>query len=419
MIDQLDIRKSKDLGLTIRRLVVFALPALVLVLAVGGNVVMGAFKPKPEEKEEIIKATPVVVAEALAQTARLTVTAQGEVTPRREINLASQVSGKIAYVSPAFIEGGAFAKGDVLIRIEAEEYKYRVIQAQSNVAQARSRFASEQAEMRIARKDWEELGQGQEGSALALREPQMAEAAAQLAAAEAMMHEAELQLARTTITAPFDGRVRRKSVDVGEFVSPGMNLGEIFATDLMQVALPLTDAELGQLGIQVGYRETESQPGPAAALNALVGGEPRVWRGRLVRADSGYDRTTRVVFAYVEVADPYGAAADRGAPLADGLFVTVDVEGREINNAVIVPRTALRGTDEVFIARDDNTLEVRTVQVASSSRTRVVLTSGVRPGERVITSPVRGAADGIEIAVSGAPADTPDDGLATVADATN
>ena len=419
MIDQLDIRKSKDLGLTIRRLVVFALPALVLVLAVGGTMIMGAFKPKPEEKEEVIKATPVVVAEALAQTARLTVTAQGEVTPRREINLASQVSGKIAYVSPAFIEGGAFSKGDVLIRIEPEEYKYRVIQAQSNVAQARSRFASEQAEMRIARKDWEELGQGQEGSALALREPQMAEAAAQLAAAEAMMNEAELQLARTTITAPFDGRVRRKSVDVGEFVSPGINLGEIFATDLMQVALPLTDAELGQLGVQVGYRETESQPGPAAALNALVAGEPRVWRGRLVRTDSGYDRTTRVVFAYVEVADPYGAAADRGAPLADGLFVTVDVEGREINDAVIVPRTALRGTDEVFIARDDNTLEVRTVQVASSSRTRVVLTSGVRPGERVITSPVRGAADGIEIAVSGAPAENADDGVATVADATN
>jgi len=202
------------MGLAVRRLVVFALPALVLVLAVGGNLAMSAFKPKPEEKEEIVKATPVVVTPALAEHARLTIRAQGEVRPRKEINLSSQVSGKITHVSPAFIEGGDFGKDDVLIKVESAEYEYRVIQARSNVAQARSRFASEEAEMKIAQTDWEELGNG-EGSPLALREPQMAEAAAQLASAEAALREAELQLARASIKAPFKGRVRSKADTVG------------------------------------------------------------------------------------------------------------------------------------------------------------------------------------------------------------
>ncbi|GJL91281.1 efflux RND transporter periplasmic adaptor subunit [Hyphococcus sp.] len=413
MMTRVKIKKPNDMGLAVRRLLVFALPALVLAVAVGGNLAMSAFKPKPEEKEETVKATPVVVTEAVAETARLTITAQGEVRPRKEINLASQVSGKISYVSPEFIEGGEFEKGDVLIKVEPAEYEYRVIQARSNVAQARSRFASEEAETKIARKDWEELGSG-EGSPLALREPQMAEAAAQLASAEAVLHEAELQLSRTSIKAPFKGRVRRKAVDMGGYVTAGMQLGEIFSTDIMEVALPLTDAELGQLGLQVGFRETENNPGPDATLTALVAGEPRVWRGRLARTDSGYNRETRVLFAYVEVEDAYGAGADNGAPLADGLFVTVDAEGREIDNAVIVPRAALRGVDEMYVARDDDTLEIRHVTVANSSRTRVVLTSGVRPGERVIISPVRGAADGIELAIAGPPAETVANNVAEV-----
>lgn len=405
MMSRLQIKKPADVGLAVRRLFVFALPAVVLVAAVGGNIAMSAFKPKPEEKEESVKATPVVVTEAVAEHARLTVTAQGEVRPRKEINLSSQVSGKISYVSPDFIEGGEFEEGDVLVRIEASEYEFRVIQAKSNVAQARSRFASEEAETKIARKDWEELGSGA-GSPLALRKPQMAEAAAQLASAEAVLREAELQLARTSIRAPFKGRIRSKVVDMGEYVTPGMQLGEIFSTDIMEVALPLTDSELGQLGLQVGFRESESNPGPQAVLSALVAGEPRVWRGRLARTDSGYDRETRVLFVYVEVSDAYGAGADRGAPLADGLFVTVEAEGRDIDNAVVVPRAALRGVDEMYIARENDTLEIRRVNVATSSRSRVVLTGGVLPGERVIISPVRGAADGIELAISGPPAET-------------
>jgi len=288
------------------------------------------------------------------------------------------------------------------------------VQAKANVAQARSRYASETAEANIARKNWEELGEG-EGSALALREPQMAEAAALLASAKAAFREAQLQLQRTAIRAPFKGRVRSKLVDIGEYVSPGISLGEVFSTNVMRIVLPLTDFELGQLGLQIGFAQSKAKAGPPVKLTALVAGQPRLWHGRIVRIDSGYDRQTRVVFAYAEVMDPYGA--DHDAPLASGLFVTAEIEGAEIHNGIVVPRTALRGEDEVYIARNDNTLEIRKVVVASSDRTQAILIDNIQAGERVITSPVRGAAEGIEIAIAGDSATQ--DNPATVAGASN
>ena len=410
------LKKPDDMGLAVRRFFVFALPAFAFLGFVVVFVAMGALKETPEEKEDIIKATPVVVAQAEAEPVRLTITTQGEATPRTAIDLAPQISGKVVYVSPSFLEGGAFEKGDVLIRIEPAEYEFRVIQARSNVAQARSRFASEEAEAQIAQKEWEEIGDG-EGTELALRKPQLAEAAALLASAEAALREAELQLARTSIRAPFKGRVDAKMIDIGQYVTPGLKMGEIFSTDTMEIALPLTDSELGQLGLQVGFQQTTENLGPEVKLSALVAGAPRQWVGRITRTDSGYDRETRVLFAYAEVKDPYGAGADNGAPLAAGLFVGAEIEGREYDNSVVVPRTALRGNDQVFVARADNTLEIRTVAVAQTDRIRAVLIGGLEEGENVVTSPVRGAADGMIIAIAGGVADN---GSATsVADASN
>jgi len=410
-------KKQRNIGLLIRRAVVFGLPALVIIGALTGNMVMSAFKPTPEEKEDSIKATPVVTARAIAEPVTLSVRAQGEATPLREIDLTPQVTGQIVDVSPAFIEGGAFKKGDTLLKIESAEYNLRVVQARANVAQARSRFVAEEAESNIAKNEWERLGNGK-GSELALRKPQLAEAAAALASARAALQEAELNLSRTKIIAPFDGRVQLKNVDVGQYVTPGLPVGRIFSSDVMQIAIPLTNAELGQLGLPIGFREGADNKGPTVTLTAPVAGKLRTWHGRIARTGSGFDRETRVLFAYAEVEDPYNAGADTSdaeniAPLAAGLFVTASIEGQAIENSVIVPRTALRGTDEVFIARDDDTMEIRKVSIASSDRTRAVVISGLEEGESVITSPVRGAADGMAIAIAGKKSDASE----TIADA--
>lgn len=378
------------------RFLKFVFPLIVLVLAVIGVFVMGKLKDKPETKNEPPKATPVVTAYAQSRSVELSVKSQGEVRPRTEINLAAQVGGRVDWLAPNFLEGGSFKKGQVILRLDSADYDLRVTQAEANVAQARTVLTREISESDIAKRDWEDLGEGQ-ASPLTLRKPQMAEARARLAAAKAQLGEAQLQQSRTVVYAPFDGRVRERMISHGDTIAAGQNIGRIYATDVAEVKLPLTDTDMARLGLGIGFNATKAAPGPEVTLSAIVAGEPHTWQGRITRVSASYDSATRVLFGYVEVKDPYGTGADNGVPLASGLFVNVGIEGREVVDSIIVPRTALRGTDTVYIANDDKTLSFRTVKVASSSREMVVISSGLSSGEQVITSPIRGVADGMKI----------------------
>lgn len=384
-------------GLWMRRILVFAAPVLVIMLAIGGVVAMGSLKPEPEEKVEEIKAIPVLTKVAALDDVTLNVSAQGEVQPRTKINIVPQVSGKITYMSPQFIEGGQFSKGDLLIRVEPDEYKLRVVQAEAMVAQAETTLTREKSESQIALKDWEELGAGEKPSSLTLREPQMAEAAARLASAKAQLGEAELQLRRTSIYAPFSGRVTSRAVNQGEFITTGTRLGEVYSVDIMDVRLPMTNEDLARAGLTLGFMAAPDNPGLSVKLSANVAGTYATWQGRIVRTDSGFDPKTRVLFAYVEVRDPFDAGASDGTPLAPGLFVTANIEGESLGDMIVIPRAALRGKDKVYVAREDDTLSILTVSVASSDRERAIITSGLTPGVHVVTSPIRGVADGMTI----------------------
>ncbi len=382
-----------------RRWVKIILPVFVLLGALAGVVVMGMFKPKPQTKDDPPRSTPVVTVYAKARPVALYVTSQGEVRPRTGINLAAQVGGRVQWLAPGFLEGGRFKRGDVLMRLESAEYDLRVTQAAANVAQAQTVLTREISESEIARRDWEDLGQGI-ASPLTLRKPQMAEAKARIASAQAGLGEAKLQQSRTVLRAPFDGRVSERLVSMGDTMSPGQNIGRIFAVDIAEIKLPLTDTDMSRLGLGIGFVASKANPGPQAELSAVVAGVPHTWHGRITRTSSSYDPGTRVLFGYVQVDDPYGKGADKGVPLAAGLFVNVKIAGRQVENSIVVPRTALRGTDIVYIANSDNTLSLRTVKVASSTREMVVITDGLSSGERVITSPIRGVAEGMKIEIA-------------------
>ena len=395
--------RSARKKLWIWRVLIFILPVIVIAGAVGAFAAMSALKPVPEEKEDVVKAIPVLTAIAAQDDVTLKVNVQGEVQPRTEINLVPQVGGLITYMSPKFIEGGRFNKGDLLARIEPVEFELRVTQAQANVAQAETTITRETSEASIARRDWEELGRSGQPTPLTLREPQMAEAKAQLASAKARLAEAELQLARTSLYAPFTGRVTMRHVDQGEFVNAGTRLGEIYATNIMDVRLPMTNEELRRAGLTLGFEASAfgvggNTPGIPVTLSADVAGTYSEWQGRIVRTDSRFDSQTRVLFAYAEVRDPFGSGASNGTPLAPGLFVNAAVEGQKLESVIVIPRTALRGKDKVYLANED-TLSIKTVTVMSSNRDEAILDGGIEIGDTVITSPIRGVADGMKIAV--------------------
>ena len=369
----------------------------VLVGGVALIMFMGALRPKIETQEPQITPPTVFYAVAEAQAVTLDVTTQGEVRPRTDISLTSQVSGRIERTSKVFVDGGAFDKGDLLIKIEDADYRLQVTSAKARVAQAQEVLSREQAESDLASQDFEELGLEGDASDLTLRKPQLAQARANYEAARADQRAAELNLERTSISAPFPGRVRQRLAGPGQYVTPGAQLGTIFSTDVVEIRLPLTDNDLAKLGLPVAFFETEDNPGPPVALTAVIAGESHGWTGRIARTDGAIDPATRQVSAIAVVDDPYGASADGGTPLAVGLFVDARIEGRPYAGAFVLPRSALYGADTVYVINADDTLTRRTVQVVASSRETVTITGGVNDGERVVTSPLRGAGNGDKV----------------------
>lgn len=361
---------------------------LILLFTVGLTFGVVKAMEKPESKKKSNDGIAVMADRARIENVQLMVNAQGEARPRTEIDLVPEVAGKIVYVSPNFIDGGIIKKGETLLRIDDSDYKVSVIRAQAGVAQAEQALVRETAEGEIARSDWEELGSG-EATSLTLREPQRQQAQASLLAAKAELQQANLQLNRTEVQAPFDGRVRTKSSDLGQYVGPGARLGRIFSTDITEVRLALSDNDLAKLDMPIAYVASSREVAPEVSLSAVIAGQRRVWQGRIMRTDSTYDTQTRAMYAIAEVFDPYGSgAAEGGFPLAPGLFVDAEIAGYKLENVIVLPRDGLRPENKVYVVDDQGKTDVRTAEVIDTDVNRAVLRSGVSAGELVILSPL-------------------------------
>lgn len=372
-----------------RRLVLIFTPILIIVgFAVLMQVII-AMNKKPEEKKRPFNTLAVMADYAAIDDVQLTVSAQGEASPQIEIDLVPEVGGKIVYVSPNFLQGGIFRKGETLVRIQDADYQVAVVQAQANVAQAEQVLMREVAEGEIARRDLQDLGITDRPSALALREPQKQQAQASLQAANAQLDSARLQLTRTEVKAPFAGRVRSKSSDIGQYVTPGSRLGRIFSTNIVEVNLALTDNDLSKVDLPLAFVAESRETAPKVKLSNVIAGKRREWTGRLMRTDSTYDTQTRALFAIVEVFDPYGkGASEDGFPLAPGMYVEAEIEGKKFDDVIVIPRDGLRPENKVFIVDDKGKAEIRDVSVLDTSPERAVILSGVAAGELVVLSPM-------------------------------
>lgn len=374
----------------------FTLIGTVGILAGGVFLIaaMGALRPKIKPETPEVTPPTVFFATAEPRSVTLDVYAQGEVRPRTDITLTAEVSGRIVATGDGFVEGGAFEDGDLLVKIEDADYRLAVTSARARVAQAEESLKREEAEAVLARKDYEDLGRSADPSELTLRLPQLAQAKAAYEAARADFKGAELNLDRTEVKAPFEGRVRNRLAGEGQFVAPGAQLARIFSTDVAEIRLSLTDNDLAKLGLPIAFTETEAAPGPPVRLSAVIAGAAHEWNGRIARTDGAIDPATRQVSAIAVVDDPYGAGADGSAPLAIGLFVDARIAGRPLERAFVLPRSSLYGRDEIYVIAADDTLSRRKVTVVSAERDTIIISAGLEAGERVATSPLRGAGEG-------------------------
>lgn len=392
----------------VRRMAIFAAPFLILAGAAGGFALLRATAPKPEKNDAPALPIAVEIATARSESTPLRVSSQGEVKAKSEADVAAQVSGELVEIS-ARLEPGAFVEEDeVIARIDPEQYRLAVMRSRSQVARARESLTRARSEADLAMRDWKDLGLTGDPSDLTLQKPQVNAAIADLKTAEAAVKENELSLARAEIRAPFDGRVKARTANVGDFVAPGEALATIFAVDVAQVRIPLKDADLAVLGLEPGFIAGEDAKAPEAHLSAVVAGAPRKWTGRLKLIEAAVDPQTRLVYGLVEVADPF--AESQGAPLAPGLFVNVEISGSAARDLVAIPRSALKKNQYIYVVDKDFAIAAREVTPSMGDATTLYFNAGLRAGEKVVASFLPSPYDGMKVRDINAPTPKADAG---------
>lgn len=387
------------------RLKAAAWPIAAGVAGIAVFVVLQVTKPRPAPNVEPPRAVSVEVVPAIRATSRPVVVAYGEVRPGIRTQLVAQVGGKVASIAPDFIEGGSFAPGQVLLTIEDTDYRAALDEQQARVAAARVELEQALADADVARK---QLAGQKNPSPLALKKPQVARAEAALKAAQTALSLAETNLDRTRISLPFTGRVESQSADLGQYVNPGKVLGVVFGTEVAEVRVALTDSQLSSLGVPIGFDGGQAD-GLETTLSATMGGTAHHWQGILSRLDAAIDPKTRSVYGTVTIANPYAEASlSSGMPLAVGLFVDAEIQGRPLVDAIQIAAEGLRAGNEVFVLDGEGLLDIRSVEVVHRNRDVVLVRSGVEAGDQVIVSAIRNPVRGMRIEAidSGSVADT-------------
>ncbi len=367
-------------------------PASLLALGVAVSAFLLRGQPAARTGAPEPAAPLVHVLPAEPETLRLRVRSQGTVAPRTESDLVAEVSGQVLQVEPGLEPGAFFQAGDLLARLDPRDLELAVERARASLARAR-------AEEEYARATYERQRALQDrgiASASVLDESRRAAriAEARRREAELDLEAARTDLSRTEIVAPFDGRTRSRGVDVGGYVSVGTPVASIYAVDYAEVRLPLPDAELAYLDLDLGS-ELPLDTAPEVVLEARFAGRELRWSGRLVRTEAEIDPRTRMVHVIARVPRPYESEAR--PPLSAGLFVEAEILGRRVEGVFRVPRAALDDAGELWVVDRDDRLRRRRVDVLRFERDSALIAGGLEPRERVSLLEPRLAREGLAV----------------------
>jgi RND family efflux transporter MFP subunit len=372
----------------------------IMFLALGG---LGMYALTARESEVERRRPPVSV--PVVRTIKVTVSSQpviirgeGTVQPLREIRIAPEVGGKVVSVSPNMINGGAFNKGETLLRVAPADYKLAVTLARATVKDAESKLQLAEEETAASIQEWRLYGEGgtdtnENPPPLVAKEPQLAAAQAKLEAERADLKKALLDLERTEIKAPFDGRVSQENVDIGEYVTPGQDLATIYSTEAAEIVIPLEDRDL--FWIHVPGFTPGNGPASPVKVRASIAGRTLTWSGKVVRAEGRLDERTRMINVVVRVERPYA----RRPPLPVGLFVTAEIMGRMLSDVAVVPRAALHQDNVAWVVENDSRLRFRKVEVGRIEGEKVFVSTGLKNGEILVITPLKAVSDGMSVRV--------------------
>ena len=383
------------------RLSKIILPVAFIVVAVVASFAMIHGRPDTPKEPVVRPALLVSVATATRESTTFVVRSRGLVSPRTQTTMVSEVSGQISEVSPAFVSGGFFRRGDVLIRIDPRNYETLVKRARAEVARARTGVATENALAGYAFDDWERLRElnadAGPASELTLRKPQLQQALAELESREAELEKAQEDLRRTVIRAPYDGMVREKLADVGQYVNVGAQLVRTFAVDGAEVRLPVTQRDLRFLDL----RKLDAGGQLPVMLSATIGDQRFDWEARIVRSEGVFDSGSGVLYVVAQIDDPYDLGGSGREPLRVGTFVTAAITGLPGGDLFAVPRHALSRGTTLWVVDGNSLIQPRTVVVVRTDEDMAYLESGLADGEVYVTTPIDNPLPGMRVRLDG------------------
>ena len=369
-------------------------PLLIIAVFAAAAILLVSTKEAPEQKDEVISVPIINVQTVTPQTLSLNLPSYGVVNPKYKTQLVTEVQGRLLSISANFVAGGVAKKGEQLAIIEPSDYEADLMQAEATLAQATAALNEEKARGEVAKIEFKDFGNGLPPE-LGLRIPQLKKEQANVKYAEAALARAQRNLARTVIRAPFDGIIKARNVDLGQYVTLGTNLGELYDTSIAEIRLPLANEDLA-------YLESVDNPETAVTLTALLAGKQVTWQGEIVRSENVIDEQTRMVYLVAEIHDPYSRnhKTEGQLPLKYGSFVNAVITGRTVNDVVMLPRHVVRN-GQVAVVSADNIIEIRPVNIIRSDVDNIYIQGSFKANERVSTTSINSLNAGQKIKVLG------------------
>lgn len=362
-------------------------PVIMLLAGVVAAVALMQSGPSAKREPPPRQARLVAIQPVAIGSARTRIDAMGTVVPAQSVTLQSQVDGEIVFVSDDLEPGGLLRAGDELLRIDPRDYQLAVLQRESEVAQAQSTLRLEQGQQTIAKREFELLNESLQDDdlELVLRKPQLESVQAQLALARAKLEQAKLDLQRSRVRAPFNAIVESSEVEVGARVTSANTLATLVGTDVCWLEVSVPVKQLRWISIPRGKVMASSR---VRISNPVAWGAGAFREGRVIRLAGDIEKEGRMARLIVEVDDPFALKPENSDKpvMLMGSYVSVEIEGRLLEQVATIAREHLRDGDRLWIMGADAALEIRKVDIVFRGHDQVLVADGVRAGEHLVVT---------------------------------
>ena len=352
---------------------------------------LGQVQPEPVEELP----PPDVFVEILTpKDFQVQISSNGTTTPLTQTVLTAEVGGEVIYRSKKFAEGASVIEGEILAKIDDTDLQLQYKNALLQLANAEVQYSLQLAEAEVAKKAWDKIGDGV-ASDLTLKKPQLKQAEAFLEVAKAQVSSAAKKLNKTEIIAPYAGRIQNVNIDLGTTIIPGQPVGAMYTSSEIEITLAVKDNDLQFLSIPMDGRKLNPSEQASVVIESFYKGKNQSWKGKLERVDGVIDPVTRMINLIAVFKNDFIEIDKPNLPI--GLFVEAKIDGITLKNIFEIPINSISEDNEVYIVDKDNQLELRELTILKKYSEFVIIKDELKAGERLVTSKLSTASDGIKV----------------------